>query len=112
MALTDPTTILALATLVSAIIAGFISYLVMRNAAKKDSLTLANDQIAAQARTIETLSSDISKLRNDYGDLWKQSRKDKDEWSEEREKLKSDICNLKDANKKLQEKISSMESKA
>jgi hypothetical protein len=105
MPLTDPAMVLALSVLISGIITGLGSWYVLRNAAKKDSLQLANTQIEAQARTIASQSEDISTLRKEYGDLWKQSRKDRDDWALERDMLKAAICDLQEENRLLKAKI-------
>jgi cytochrome oxidase assembly protein ShyY1 len=105
MPLTDPAMILALSAIISTVIAGLGSWYVMRNAAKKDALQMAEEQIDRHVIRIGSLGKEIETLRKDYNELWRTLRMERDAWERERVELKAAICDLQEENRILSNKI-------
>jgi hypothetical protein len=108
MVLEDPGIVVGISVIVSAICTLLGVWQVQKNVAKKDMLSMANDQIENQSKRIDAQFTEIGVLRGQYDTIWKQLVTEREIWQKDKDLLRAEIIELKAENKKLRVELDAM----
>ena len=101
----NPATIVAISGVISVLTAIVGTYYATTHTAKKDALTLAQEDIVKLTARIDLYVDEIKKLRDDYDSLWNTLRTERDEWNKQTKAFNDEITELKKENASLKEKL-------
>jgi FtsZ-binding cell division protein ZapB len=101
----NPAIIVAISGVISVLTAIVGTYYATTHTAKKDALTIAQEDIAKLSARIDLYVEEIKKLRIDYDSLWNTLKTEREEWNKQTKAFNDEIESLKKENASLKERL-------
>jgi chromosome segregation ATPase len=101
----NPATIVAISGVISVLTAIVGTYYATTHTAKKDALTLAQEDIVKLTVRIDLYVDEIKSLRTDYDSLWNTLRAEREEWNKQTKAFNNEIESLKRENSLLKNQL-------